>query len=389
MDFKKLLKGVNCSCGERHTCSIKRVYIEPDACVHLGELLRRQKNILIVADQNTYAAAGKQTLASLKDKNVTEIIFSGSELLVPNERAISAVESKLKGINVIIGVGSGVIQDLCKYTSFKNHIPYIIVATAPSMDGYASDVAAMIIGGMKVSYKAGLPLAIIADTKVIKNAPLEMLQSGYGDIIGKFSALNDWKLSHVVCGEYYCDYTLAELKELDAGNGEKIPTLRELFELVKDHPTLTLDLEFKEYPVGAREETAFLTADKILAVVEEYNFAERSVINSFNQKLNEYIYKKYDGRYKQHLFFPERFMQMEGCELPLYSFGYCACVFGAELSVEEINEFHEKTGIRVWGPASLKDEESIDMAIGFGVELITCNNPDEVLEILRKKGLHK
>lgn len=186
-----------------------------------------------------------------------------------------------------------------------------------------------------------------------------------------------------------CDYTLAELKMLDAGNGEQIPTLRELFELVKDHPTMTLDLEFKEYPVDDWEERAFYTCDKILAMVEEYSFAERCVINSFNQKLNEYIYKKYNGRYKQHLFFPESVLQTEDCELPVYSFGYCACVFKGDLTIDEIKRFGEKTGIRIWAPASTKDEASIDVAMEYGAELITCNNPDEVLEILRRKGVHK
>ena len=186
-----------------------------------------------------------------------------------------------------------------------------------------------------------------------------------------------------------CDHTLAELKQLDAGNGEQIPTLRELLELVKDHPTITLDLEFKEYPVGAWEKTAFYTCDQILAMVEEYNFAERCVINSFNQKLNEYIYINYNGKYKQHLFFPESYMKMEESKLTLYSFGYCACVFSSKVSIEDIEQFRQNTGIRVWGPASLKDEASIDNAVKYGVEIITCNNPYEVLAILRKKNLHK
>ena len=187
-----------------------------------------------------------------------------------------------------------------------------------------------------------------------------------------------------------CDYTLEELKQLDAGNGQQIPTLRELFELVKDHPTMTLDLEFKEYPIGDWEEKAYYTCDKILEMVEEYQFSERCVINSFHQKLNEYIYTKYNGKYKQHLFFPERAMKMEGSRLPLYSFGYCACVFGKEPpSFDEVKQFHNNTGIRIWAPASTKDEESIDWMLGFGIELITCNNPDEVLGILRAKGLHK
>lgn len=185
-----------------------------------------------------------------------------------------------------------------------------------------------------------------------------------------------------------CDYTLNELKQLDAGRGEQIPTLRELMELVKDHPTMTLDIELKEYPTEGWEEVAFRTCDLAIEMLEEYSFGQRCVINSFNGKLNEYVYKKYKGKYKQHLFFPAVHMDLNGCELETYSFGYCACYFGSH-PAEVIKEFKEKTGIRVWGPASIRDEATVDEAIERGVELITCNNPDRVLEILREKGLHK
>ena len=40
----------------------------------------------------------------------------------------------------------------------------------------------------------------------IKDAPFEMIQAGYGDIIGKYSALCDWRLANIVNGEYLCDY---------------------------------------------------------------------------------------------------------------------------------------------------------------------------------------
>ena len=186
-----------------------------------------------------------------------------------------------------------------------------------------------------------------------------------------------------------CDYTLAELKQLDAGRGEQIPTLRELLELVKDHPTMTLDLELKEYPNGDWEETSFKTCDMILSMVEEYNFADRCVINSFNQKLNEYVYTKYEGKYRQHLFFPKNVMQLDEIKLPVYSFGYCACIFADRVTKEEIEQFKRETGIRVWAPASVKNEETVDKYREYGIELITCNNPDEVLNILRAKGLHK
>lgn len=206
MDINKLLEGINCDCGKNHTCDIKYVYIEANATKHLKDICENYNNILLVADDNTYNAAGEKTVSALASKNINKVIFSGKEILVPNEDAIETVTNSLNNTDLIIGIGSGVIQDLCKYVSFQNKIPYIIVATAPSMDGYASNGAAMITGGMKVTYSATLPLAIIADTEVLKNAPLEMIKAGYGDIIGKYSALNDWKLSHFINNEYFCEY---------------------------------------------------------------------------------------------------------------------------------------------------------------------------------------
>jgi len=206
LDINKLLEGVDCACGKKHTCAIEYVYIEKSAIRRLKELCGKYRSILIVADENTYAAAGGETATVLGDKVLKKVIFSGKEILVPNEAAICQVQAQLDGCDLILGIGSGVIQDLCKYVSFYSKIPYMIVATAPSMDGYASNGTAMITGGMKVTYPAGLPVAIVADTQVIRNAPMEMLKAGYGDIIGKFSALNDWKLSQLINGEYFCPY---------------------------------------------------------------------------------------------------------------------------------------------------------------------------------------
>lgn len=206
MVISELLKGVDCQCGRHHTCAIRHVYIEHDAISHLTELCQGYEKILVVADENTYGAAGAKVDKALTGMNVEKLIFPGSELLIPNEDAIAAVTAKLGDNKLIVGIGSGVIQDLCKYVSFESGIPYYIVATAPSMDGYAGTGAAMITGGMKVTYTTKVPEAIIADTEVLKDAPMEMIKAGYGDIIGKYSALNDWKLSHVVNGEYFCQF---------------------------------------------------------------------------------------------------------------------------------------------------------------------------------------
>ena len=216
MNINEILSGVDCSCGKRHECCIKSVYIENGATARLAKLLSDYKSILLVADENTYGAGGERVISALKGKDVREVIFDGKTVLIPNEEAISRVNENIDGIDMIIALGSGVIQDLCKYVSHFSKIPYVDVATAPSMDGYASDGAAMILGGMKETVKAGLPMAIIADVDILKNAPLDMIKAGYGDIIGKYSALCDWKLANIVNGEYLCDYiynTTAEMIE--------------------------------------------------------------------------------------------------------------------------------------------------------------------------------
>lgn len=206
MDINRILHGVECSCGKTHTCDIEYVYIESGAVSRLADICAAYNTVLIAADGNTFDAAGEKTVAALQGKNLKKVIFDGGKVLIPDEAAIESVRAELDGVDVIVGIGSGVIQDLCKYVAFYAELPYVIVATAPSMDGYASDGAAMILKGMKETVKAGLPKAIVADTEVLKAAPLDMIKAGYGDIIGKYSALCDWKLSAAVNGEYFCQY---------------------------------------------------------------------------------------------------------------------------------------------------------------------------------------
>ncbi|MBE6733013.1 MAG: sn-glycerol-1-phosphate dehydrogenase [Ruminococcaceae bacterium] len=207
MNIKELnSKFQNCSCKLEHICPIDYVNIGEDATNSLTELCKPYSNVLLVSDENTYEVCGEKVFSILNDKIAKNLILkSNGKVVIPNEESIAAIENAITDKNdLIIGIGSGVINDLCKYVSYFNHLPYYIVATAPSMDGYASVGAAMILNGMKVTVNACPPKAIIADTEVLKNAPIDMLKAGYGDIIGKYSCLNDWKLSALINDEYFC-----------------------------------------------------------------------------------------------------------------------------------------------------------------------------------------
>ncbi len=210
MEIQELLGGrADCACGKSHECPIQYVFIEENACDRLPEITAEYRGILLVADRNTYRVGGETVKEKLADRISDVLIYDTEEVLVPDERAIEELKAHVnEGTDLVIGIGSGVINDLCKHVSFCFGLPYYIVATAPSMDGYASRGSALILDGMKVTLNADVPRAILADVNMLRNAPFEMIQAGYGDIIGKYSCLNDWKLSHVVNGEYLCEFVM-------------------------------------------------------------------------------------------------------------------------------------------------------------------------------------
>ncbi len=219
MDIKMLLKGIkNCSCGKDHLCPIDVVDIAEGAINRLYDYCKGYENVLVICDKNTYAACGKAVMDVLKNAELL-ILKEQTDVVIPDEAQLEVIEKAMNNTDLIIGVGSGVINDLCKQVSFKNDLPYFIVATAPSMDGYASVGSALILGGMKITLNARPPKAIIAEPEVLATAPTSMLQAGYGDIIGKYSCLNDWLLAKVIKGEYFCeavyDLTMSCVKEVE------------------------------------------------------------------------------------------------------------------------------------------------------------------------------
>lgn len=196
-----------CGCGRTHSVEIKNIRIGSGAVCELAGIIKDMgiKNILLVADKNTYAAAGEKVYEILKHSfNVKTFIFP-EEKLTADERAIGRLlVETTEDIGLIIALGSGTVNDISRFISSKTGIPYIIVCTAPSMDGYSSIVSPLIVDGVKTTYNAVYPYGIIADIDILKDAPLNMLHAGFGDIIGKYTALSDWKLAHILNGEYYC-----------------------------------------------------------------------------------------------------------------------------------------------------------------------------------------
>ena len=253
----------NCSCGRKHICLIDYVKIGKGAINTLPLLCEKYNSILLVCDNNTFRICGKNVETILAEKISNRIVLeSNGDVVIPNEEKISEIESGIQSeTDLIIGVGSGVINDLCKYVSFRHNLEYFIVATAPSMDGYASVGAALILKGMKVTINARPPKAIIGDTDVLKNAPQKMIQAGYGDIIGKYSCLNDWKLSALINNEYFCD----NIYNLTLSQTEKVKPFAH-FNSLFHQIILKQRIIWKKYQLikMSRKQLSFIIAQELL-----------------------------------------------------------------------------------------------------------------------------
>ena len=195
-----------------------KLIITASAIFHMPDLLRELHltgTLLLIADTNTYRVAGSTVASVLKSGGwqLTECIFERSGVLVPDERALGEILIKLEpDTQGIVAVGSGVINDLARFVGARTGKPYLICATAPSMDGFASPVSPLTIAGFKRTYSGVPPAAIIGDPDLLTQAPLNMLQAGFGDILGKYTALADWELGRVVNGEAYSAEVAAEVR---------------------------------------------------------------------------------------------------------------------------------------------------------------------------------
>lgn len=201
----------DCSCGKHHQMSIEKLIMGKGVLPRICEIAEpfRSGKILMVSDNHTYDAAGEKVLELLEGdefqvKNL--ILDSGDGILIPDESVVGKVLLNVeRETNLLIGVGSGSINDTVKYISSRTKIPYVIVCTAPSMDGYVADGAPLILEGRKISFEATLPYGVLGDTDIMKHAPQRMIQAGFGDVLGKLTALADWKLAKELNGDYYCE----------------------------------------------------------------------------------------------------------------------------------------------------------------------------------------
>ena len=192
---------------------------------------------------------------------------------------------------------------------------------------------------------------------------------------------------------------------LDAGSwkdprfaGEKVPTLRELLELMQNYPDKEVNIEFKDYPCLSGE-FAYRSADKILDMIEEFGMKDRIYVNSFAGDILEYVAKKAPGRYRLHGFYPAWVMNGDFDEETIYEKLFCVCLVNQEMLPDgthrrredplypiEYFDAVEKTGAEIWVHLRQDTKEFMKACVERGNKAFTSDDPALASEILRKLG---
>lgn len=185
---------------------MQNVIVDTDITKRAAELispLADAKSVLVVADKNTYKALGGKLEEAFIHTSiaVNTIIFEGK--VDACEAHVEHIKSAYKDGELIVAVGSGTINDLCKYASFQLNIPYVIFPTAPSMNGYLSSNASIEVNNIKCSLPAHEPAGVFCDIETLRLAPLPLIKAGLGDSLCRPTAQADWLLSHLLLGTSY------------------------------------------------------------------------------------------------------------------------------------------------------------------------------------------
>lgn len=197
---------LECGCGRTHYVPIKGVEIGPGAIEKLPGYVKKlgYTKPLVLCDSITYNIAAKRCGELLAAAGIEPCVHVLTHLGFDEATLGEIVINTPKGCDLIIGVGTGSITDMTRYSSFKLRLPCFTVATGAPMDGFAASIGIMNVNNLKATMPAHCTEVIIGDTDILRTAPYRMTVAGFGDLIGKLTCLNDWELARIINGEHYC-----------------------------------------------------------------------------------------------------------------------------------------------------------------------------------------
>ena len=210
---------LDCACGRTHYASLQYVSVERGAIGNLPGILKRldKTHPYLICDSVTRAIAGDACMQFLETAGIPAVLHEITHTDFDEATLGELLIHKPADMDIAVAVGTGAINDMTRYFSYQLGLPFMTVATAAPMDGFASSIAAIQVNHLKTTFEAQTPLAIIGDTDILKGAPYKMIAAGLGDLLGKSTCLCDWKLAHIITGEHICPSTV-ELVENCVGH---------------------------------------------------------------------------------------------------------------------------------------------------------------------------
>ena len=207
LDLQKILSSLeNCPCGREHKVALRHVEIGSGVAARCGTILKGldfPKTLLVVTDSHALAAA-PQVIDSLVEAGFVLKRLVYDTMTYAKIEQVREVEALLGDVDGVLALGTGSVNDICRVASFNKGKQFCIFATAPSMDGFASDSAPIVENNFKNSWYVEQPSVILADTAVLAKAPAELKAAGFGDMMAKYIGILDWRISELLTGEYYC-----------------------------------------------------------------------------------------------------------------------------------------------------------------------------------------
>ncbi|HPQ95753.1 MAG: iron-containing alcohol dehydrogenase [Thiothrix sp.] len=153
----------------------------------------------IVADARTMDALGTRISTHLGRTDTILLEHPHADLAT-----VAELSERTRAYDYLIAVGSGTLNDLCKYVTAQDGRDYCVFGTAASMDGYTSSTASITLeSGLKISLPAHAPKGVFMDIGVIAAAPAFLAASGFGDCVCSSVCQVDWWMSHRLLDSFY------------------------------------------------------------------------------------------------------------------------------------------------------------------------------------------
>ncbi|MCL2365220.1 MAG: sn-glycerol-1-phosphate dehydrogenase [Defluviitaleaceae bacterium] len=206
MDISKIIADLrNCPCGLTHDAPPMRVEIGTGLLARVGELLKGfPRKLLVVADANTLAVS-PGIMENLTAAGFECTLHCYPDMRTADAQEVEEIRAMMVGHGGLLSVGTGSLNDICRLASFEAGVEFAIFATAPSMDGFASNTAPITYNNFKKSILCHAPSVIIGDTDIMAKSPAHLKAAGFGDMIAKYVAIADWRIANLTDGEYYCE----------------------------------------------------------------------------------------------------------------------------------------------------------------------------------------